>query len=613
VKVFISYKREDEQLAGAVNSGLKSLGHEPFYDQSLGIGQWEEGLTQQIEDCDVFVLLLSKLAAESDRVFEEVVHADALWKAAKRPIVLPVYIDKPEPADRRLNKILDRFERIDWRVDEGTENLVSKIGVMLAEPERLRQETISNNRRRKRWRRALIAAGLTVILAIVLVWLAHASSLTQIAALQTDNSDPAAAAAAFRRLRTLSYLVIPQLWLRGDRKPESLAERYFQVRGQRFDAEAKPLLQSSEREQFDRGLLLAALAALMRGSDPPPEVLKNYERENYDKLLVTLRGNEELQGIALAAWIDSRHLRIADGRRIWTCELPIEAGRCSLFPSLSTHVIVTSSAFKSDDEALFVSYGGQATGFDLNGSRGEVTTRSGHVKSVAADAGDVVFGFEVSRPDEASVVVDLKDGASPSISGGSAHSVAFGPCGECVSVLGKDRSVKVWHMGRGTVVPLSVVQPVQAIASGRTAGRLALIDGRDQLLLYGPDLAPLPAGPASFLRTGGIALSAGGRWIAVVHASTVTIIGSDGSTWTLVSDVLTPRPVAAAFAGNDLIVTRTAAGVRIWRIGSAKRSPLTPYERWLEWRKQLGVAAKDDDREARFGWDPAARDVRSYR
>lgn len=380
----------------------------------------------------------------------------------------------------------------------------------------------------------------------------------------------------------------------------------------RFDAEAKPLLQSSDRDEFDRGLLLAALAALMRGSDPPPEVLKEYETENYDKLLMTLRGSEALQGNALATWIDSRHLRIADGRRIWTCDLPIETGRCSVLPSLSTHVIVTSSAFKSDDEALFVGYRGEATDFSL--SRGEVTIQPGRVKSVAADAGDVALGFEVSQPNDAAVVVDSKDGASPSIPGGSTQSVAFGPCSECVSVLGKDRSVKVWNIGRGTAVPLDVAEPVQAIASGRTAGRLAIIDGHDELQLYGPDLAAVPTGSTTaFPRTAGIALSADGRWIAVVHTSTVTVIEPDGSGWTLVSDNHTPRPIAAAFAGKDLIVTRTEAGVRIWRLGSAKRPHLTPYKRWLEWRKQLGVAAKDHDREARFAWNPAAREVRTFR
>ena len=88
----------------------------------------------------------------------------------------------------------------------------------------------------------------------------------------------------------------------------------------------------------------------------------------------------------------------------------------------------------------------------------------------------------------------------------------------------------------------------------------------------------------------------------------MTIIERGVKPWALIGRESTPTPVAAIFASNTVLVTRTPRDVRIWRLDSPKRTQLTPYARWTQWRKQLGLF----DSPAGFRWDAGARDVRRY-
>ncbi len=154
-----------------------------------------------------------------------------------------------------------------------------------------------------------------------------------------------------------------------------------------------------------------------------------------------------------------------------------------------------------------------------------------------------------------------------------------------------------------------------AIAASRTAGRLAVIDQKGTLAFYDRNLGTPSERPIDLGGSIGLAMSQDGRRLAVVHASSVMIIEDGQQPKVLVSAVRTPTPVAAIFAGDDTVVTRTQADVRIWRLSSAKGENVGPLETWSHWRNQLGFArrgGKTEDRPGVIGWDPVARDAVLY-
>ena len=606
VKFFISYSRNDDdskRLVAALQSELKRYGHEVFVDLTMNVGtEWEEELKRKIAWSDEFILLLSVPAVASEPVREELRHANALSDDRKRPRIFPVYVKFDGTLDRELQKILGPIQHLTWRSDADTAALVSGIRAAVA------------LRRRPRVVRAAVGAIVVVMVLVLFVY-----CRVQVSVLTRAGVSDADAIAAYNRLRNAQRLLLPRAWLIGAWNPRALAEKHFRERARQLDEKAAKGFSSTVRQDVDRALIDAALAALRRGSLPTADSQKVYDAQNYDRLVTTLRGGEELQGTALAVRTGAAQWRIDDGRRVWTCILPLADRRCEAFPTMSRLSVVISSAFLSDDELMLVGYSGELT--RLNLKDGSEPTHTTSVSSVAVESGDVAIGFDYSslssKPASLnSVTLNLPGGSSKSLAagkGGDLKSLAFGPCKDCLTLLGVDGSVKTWNWSSGAIDSIKAAGNGRAIASNRSSGRLAIVDRQGRLELFGRD----PARPLINLRgANGLAMSPDGRRLAVVYSSSVRILEDGKPSWTLISADKMPTPVAATFAGDDMVVTRSPTDIRLWRLDLPKRRDMTPYERWAKWRKQLGLddggSAHGQQGPARFRWDPIAGEVKSY-
>ena len=94
--VFISYSRDDTEIAHEITRVLEKGGHKPWIDEQLILGQrWKDKLKQAIDECDAFLILLSPATLESEWCQWE--YAEAL--SQNKPI-FPVVIEaiaKPLP------------------------------------------------------------------------------------------------------------------------------------------------------------------------------------------------------------------------------------------------------------------------------------------------------------------------------------------------------------------------------------------------------------------------------------------------------------------------------------------------------------------------------------
>jgi len=605
VKFFISYSRNDDdskRLVVALQSELKRSGHEVFVDLTMNVGtEWEEELKRKIAWSDEFILLLSAPAVASEPVREEIRHANALSDALKRPRLLPVYVNFDSPLDRELQKILGPIQHLTWRSDADTAALVANIRAAVTA------------RRHPRVVRAAVAAIVVVIVLLLFVY-----CRAQVSVLTRSGVSDADAVAAYHRLRRMQWLLLPRLWLIGPWSPDTLVRNHLSERARQLDEKAAPGLRSNPRDELDRALVLSALAGLQRGSEPSIAAVTEYRDEGYDKLLATMRSEEEMHGRNLAVRPGSGEWRISAGERIWTCRLPIGSTPCEASPVTSRQPAVISSAFESDDELLIVGYRGVVTRLELNKQAEPAIWRDG--KAVTVDGSDVAIGFDDHAPTTGhpSVIAYTRGQStqtSPMESIGGVTSVAFGPCSDCVTLLGTDGSMKVWYRVSGETRSVRRAGTTAAIAASRAAGRLAVIDQKGTLAFYDRNLGTPSERPIDLSGSIGFAMSHDGRRLAVVHASSVMIIEDGQQPQVLVSAVRTPTPVAAIFAGDDIVVTRTQADVRIWRLASPKGENAGPLGTWLHWRNQLGFArgsGKAEDRPGVTGWDPVARDAVVY-
>jgi hypothetical protein len=502
--------------------------------------------------------------------------------------MLPVLVNCDLPEGEIKAKI-GPIQYLSWRSPEDTPRLISGI-----------HKAISPQRRR-RLIRAAVAAGFALAVATLFLYISR-----QLAVLEDARSDETRAAGAYRRLNAANALGIPRLWLRGDRDPRLMAQRYFEQRAQALDHQAEALFDAGEHEQLrdkvDEALMLSALAAIKRGGVPSGRAQTVYAAQRYDRLIKTIREPGEVPGVGLAVRTGPAHWRIASGNHIWTCAVPLDDRPCQLTKQ-SVLSFVTASAFKSDDEVQLVeSSSGRATRLRLADKSTDEQRQTG-ATDLAMDDGEIATAFEA----DPSVIIDRADGAqerSPNF--GEIAAVRFGPCSDCVALLDRKGNVVVWHRAnnRSGVVGK---RPALAIAATKS-GRLAIIRDNGRLELYGPELLFSPGPEVDFRAASAMALSIDGRNVAVVNDGAINVISEEKE---LITGELKPTAVAAAFADNGTLVTRTPRDVRIWRLGSRKREELTPIELWTKWRKQLGLFDLHHA-PVGFGWDPAARDVRRY-
>lgn len=110
IKVFISYAKEDRDIAGRLYNYLKGCGVSPWMDEySLQVGQkWEPEISKAIKDSNFFIALLSTNSiSKRGYVQKELKIAfDILDEFPSEDIfVLPVRIDNCMPIDERLQNL----------------------------------------------------------------------------------------------------------------------------------------------------------------------------------------------------------------------------------------------------------------------------------------------------------------------------------------------------------------------------------------------------------------------------------------------------------------------------------------------------------------------------
>lgn len=112
MKVFVSYSRHDKKEVQQIINDCKSLGHSVWFDQELSGGQsWWDRIIREIQECDLFVFVLSQQSTNSAACTLEYNYAHQLNKRILPVLVSEVSINLLPPA---LNKI----QYVDYRKSE---------------------------------------------------------------------------------------------------------------------------------------------------------------------------------------------------------------------------------------------------------------------------------------------------------------------------------------------------------------------------------------------------------------------------------------------------------------------------------------------------------------
>lgn len=107
-RIFVSYARYDAQAVDALVQGMRQLQYPVWVDQNLTAGtSWWGVILQQIRDCDVVIVAVSKALLESEAAHAEQTYAQALGKP-----VLPVMIGRVESG--ALPPHLARIQFVDY-------------------------------------------------------------------------------------------------------------------------------------------------------------------------------------------------------------------------------------------------------------------------------------------------------------------------------------------------------------------------------------------------------------------------------------------------------------------------------------------------------------------
>ncbi|MGH9847100.1 MAG: TIR domain-containing protein [Blastocatellia bacterium] len=107
-KVFISYSHDgktDTRLAEFLHEAINGRGHDAFiYKKEIPLSvQWSKLIDQRLDECDLFILLLSENSSKSDYVAEEVDRAYSLNQKHGRPAIASVRVKfEGDPPDDPL-------------------------------------------------------------------------------------------------------------------------------------------------------------------------------------------------------------------------------------------------------------------------------------------------------------------------------------------------------------------------------------------------------------------------------------------------------------------------------------------------------------------------------
>ncbi|MFT3725180.1 MAG: TIR domain-containing protein [Hyphomonadaceae bacterium] len=103
-EIFISYRRADQAKARLLHALLKQRGVDAWYDALVGAGEdWRQKTAHALEQAQIFVLLFSKVASESDDISKELAAA-----TFSKKLVIPVRIENIKPSGAFLYELASR-------------------------------------------------------------------------------------------------------------------------------------------------------------------------------------------------------------------------------------------------------------------------------------------------------------------------------------------------------------------------------------------------------------------------------------------------------------------------------------------------------------------------
>lgn len=99
-RAFLSYARSTRAEVESLADDLVALGHETWFDRSIGVGQeWWDEILQEIRRCDVFVACVSARWLRSEASRSEWEYAQALGRTRRMVVVEPDFDAHRLPSD----------------------------------------------------------------------------------------------------------------------------------------------------------------------------------------------------------------------------------------------------------------------------------------------------------------------------------------------------------------------------------------------------------------------------------------------------------------------------------------------------------------------------------
>lgn len=135
-RFFISYtqqEKRDEQLAKRLVAGLEARGHSVFMDVKMLVGtRLASHIDDELQACEVFVVLVSKASEGRPWVLSETETACKRHEQSKRPRIVYIGVEYDRPFSLAIDALVGQFLGLPWRKPDDEQNILDqldKVGV----------------------------------------------------------------------------------------------------------------------------------------------------------------------------------------------------------------------------------------------------------------------------------------------------------------------------------------------------------------------------------------------------------------------------------------------------------------------------------------------------
>jgi len=143
-KIFISlaHRNPEMHIAKKISEEFKKRGYRTFLAiTDIKAGEnWVERLYRELEECEYFIILLSKSSIESEMVAEEINSIKELQNEFGSPEILPIRVKLPYAfnAHYEILKQLDSINQLMWEKEEDTTKIIDILDRLISKKEPIR-------------------------------------------------------------------------------------------------------------------------------------------------------------------------------------------------------------------------------------------------------------------------------------------------------------------------------------------------------------------------------------------------------------------------------------------------------------------------------------------